>query len=267
MDVEKVKKARPVIVAVVILIILGICIVPKMFNKNKGISASGTVEVREVDVASRISSRVISLAVEEGAAVTKGQVLATLDDSIVAAQKDAVAAMYKNAADIYNRSKNMFESSSISQQQFDLSRANFISASSQLKQAEVMTQEASVIAPWDGVILKKYVEVGELVSPNSPLFTLGDLGTAKVTIYVPLKEMEVIKYGDEAKVSIDAMDKKIFTGSITFISSQAEFTPKNVQTKDERIKEVFQIEVTVPNPEHILKPGIPADVEIITNTK
>jgi len=262
MDMEKVKKARPIIAAMVILTALGIWLLPKMFNKEKGILASGTVEVREVDVASRISSRVTSLSVDEGASVTKGQLLAALDDSIVAAQKDAAAAMFKNSQDIYNRSKNMFEASSISQQQFDLSRANFISAASQLKQAEVMTQEASVTAPWDGVILKKYVEVGELVSPSSPLFTLGDLGTAKVTIYVPLKEMEMIKYGDDVKVKIDALDKKEFTGKITFISSQAEFTPKNVQTKDERIKEVFEIQVTVPNPEHILKPGIPADVEI-----
>lgn len=267
MDMKKIEKARPVIAAVVILSILGFWLVPKLFKGDKGITASGTVEVREVDVASRISSRVASLNVEEGASVAKGQLLAVLDDSIVSAQRDAAAAMYKNSADIYNRSKNMFETSSISQQQFDLSRTNYISASSQLKQAEVMTEEALLKAPWDGVILKKYVEVGELVSPNSPLFTLGDLGIAKVTIYVPLKEMEVINYGDEVKVSIDALDKKVFTGKVTFISSQAEFTPKNVQTKDERIKEVFQVEVTVPNPEHILKPGIPADVEIITNSK
>ncbi len=263
MDIEKVKKARPIIAAVVILVALGIWLIPKMFSKAGGIMASGTVEVREVDIASRISSRVITLNVDEGASVTKGQVLATLDDSIVAAQKDAAAAMYSNAQDIYNRSKNLFGSSSISQQQFDLARANFISAASQLKQAEVMMQEATVTAPWDGVILKKYVEIGELASPNAPLFTLGDIGTAKVTIYVPLKEMELVKYGDSAKVSIDALDKKIFNGKITFISSDAEFTPKNVQTKDERIKEVFRLEVTVPNPDHILKPGIPADVEIM----
>ena len=262
MNTEKLKKLRPVIAGIVIITILGIWLVPKMFIVDKGIIASGTVEVKEVDIASRISSRVVSLNTEEGQTVVKGQLLATLDDSIVSAQRDAAAAVYKNASDFYNRTRNMFKASSISQQQFDQAKANFISASSQLKQAQVMIDEAKAIAPWDGVILKKYVEVGELVTANSPLFTLGDLGTAKVTIYLPLKEMEVIKYGAQVKVKIDALDKKEFIGKITFISSQAEFTPKNVQTKDERIKEVFEIEVTVPNPEHILKPGIPADVHI-----
>lgn len=262
MDHEKLKKIRPVIASVVILTILGFWLAPKMFHGNGAIAASGTVEVREVDVASRISSRVSSISADEGDTVVKGQLLAVLDDSIVAAQRDAAAAVYKNAADIYNRSKNMFEASSISQQQFDQARANFISASSQLKQAEVMFAEASVKAPWGGTILKKHVEEGELVSPNSPLFTLGDLSEAKITIYVPLMEMTRIKHGMKAAVKIDAYKDRVFEGKVTYISGAAEFTPKNVQTQDERVKEVFEVQVTVPNPERILKPGIPADVTV-----
>ncbi len=262
MDIKKIEKARPVIAAVVILTILGFWLLPKVFVDKSHVRASGTVEIKEVDVSSRISSRVTALKKDEGQEVKKGELMAVLDDSIVAAQRDAAQAMYNNAADIYTRMKNLFSSESVSQQQFDAARAGYISAMSQLKQAEVMTDEASVKAPWSGIILKKHVEEGELVSPNSPLFTIGDLSEAKITIYVPLMEMTVLKYGMKAAVKIDAYKNKSFEGKITYISGAAEFTPKNVQTQDERIKEVFEVQVTVPNPDGILKPGIPADVEI-----
>jgi len=210
MDIEKVKKARPVVAVMVVLIILGIWLVPKLFVDKSHVRASGTVEITEVDVSSRISSRVTSLKKDEGQEVKKGELMAVLDDSIVAAQRDAAQAVYSNVQDIYARSKNLFSSQSISQQQFDTARAEYISAMSQLKQADVMLNEANVIAPWSGIILKKHVEEGELVSPNSPLFTIGDLSTAKVTIYVPLVEMTMLKYGMKAVVTIDALKDKKF---------------------------------------------------------
>ncbi|MCE5299783.1 MAG: efflux RND transporter periplasmic adaptor subunit [Spirochaetia bacterium] len=262
MDIEKVKKARPFIAGAVILTILGFWLVPKMIPDRGGITASGTIEVREVDVASRISSRVASISAREGDAVKKGQVMAVLDDSIVAAQRDAAAAVFKNAQDIYNRSSNLFKDSAISQQQYDAAKANYISSMSQLKQAEVMYDESLVKSPWDGIILKRHVEEGELVSPSAPLFTVGDLSEARVTIYMPLKEMTVIKHGQAAQVSVDAFEGKVFEGKVTYISGEAEFTPKNIQTKDERVKQVFKVEVTVKNSEGYLKPGIPADVVI-----
>ncbi|MEI7641312.1 MAG: efflux RND transporter periplasmic adaptor subunit [bacterium] len=231
-------------------------------GNGKMILASGTVEIKEVDIASRISSRVMKILAEQGENVIQGQVLAELDDSVVAAQKEAAAGVFKQAQDLYKRNKNLFESHAISQQGFDNARTNLVSAQSQYTQAQVMYDEAKVKAPWSGLILQKHVEEGELVSPNTPLYTLGDITTAKVTIYLPLKDIGKIKYGQEAKVKIDSFEKKSFTGKITFIAGEAEFTPKNVQTKDERVKEVFAVEITVPNPEMILKPGIPADVEI-----
>jgi HlyD family secretion protein len=262
MDTGKIKKIRPAIAAAMILVILGFWLVPKFFHTSTGILASGTVEITEADVSSRISSRVTSLEKDEGQQVTKGETMAMLDNSIVAAQKDAAAAMFANARDIYTRSKNLFESNSISEQQFESAQAAYISSEAQLREAQVMFNEATVVAPWSGIILRKHVEAGELVSPGTPLFTIGDLSHAKVTIYVPLTQMTMIKYGMKAFVEIDAYKGRKFEGTVTFISGEAEFTPKNVQTQDERIKEVFEVRITVPNPEGILKPGIPADVDI-----
>lgn len=262
MDIEKIKKHRPQIAAAVILAVLGIIFIPKLFVNKSGISASGTIEVTEVDIASRVNARVLKILADEGKKVVKGEVLAELDDSVVAAQKNAAAEVLLNAEKNYERGKNLINTSSISDSTFEQVTSSYVSAKAAYAQAKVMYEDAEVKAPWDGLILEKHVEEGELVSSNSPLFTIGDMGTAKVKIYVPLTDLAKIKYGQEAEVTIDGMENKKFNGKITFISGEAEFTPKNVQTKDERIKEVFEVEVTVPNPEYILKPGIPADVVI-----
>jgi HlyD family secretion protein len=267
MDIEKIKKHRPQIAAVVILLTLGIIFIPKLFVGRNGISASGTIEVTEVDIASRVNARVLKILAEEGKKVAKGEVLAELDDSVVAAQKDAAATVLSNATKNYERGKNLINSDSISASTFEQVTAAYISAKAAYAQAKVFYDDAEVKAPWDGLILKRHVEEGELVSANTPIFTIGDLGTAKVKIYVPLTDLAGIKYGQEAEVTIDGMEKRKFTGKITYISGEAEFTPKNVQTKDERIKEVFEVEVSVPNPEYILKPGIPADVVLNAEIK
>jgi HlyD family secretion protein len=262
MDIEKIKKHRPKIAAAVITVTLLAVFIPKLFVDKSGITASGTIEVREVDLASRVASRVVKIIADEGASVKKGDALARLDDSVVSAQKDAAEMVLKNATKNYERSRNLFESGSISSTAYEQAQSACISAKAVYAQAKMIADDAVITAPWDGVILERHVEEGELVSMNTPILTLGDIKTAKVTIYVPLSDLARIKYGQEAKVTIDGMEKTPFTGTITYISAAAEFTPKNVQTKDERVKQVFKVEVTVENPEMILKPGVPADVKI-----
>jgi HlyD family secretion protein len=260
MNLEKLKEHRPKIAAAVILVTLGIIFIPKLFVNKSGITASGTIEVKEVDIASRVSSRVVKIIADEGASVKKGDALAQLDDSVVAAQKDAAVTVLENATKNYERSRNLMSTGSISSASFEQAQSAYLSAKAAYAQAKVMYDDALVTAPWDGIILEKHVEEGERVSPNSPIFTIGDLSSAKISIYVPLADLAGLKYGQAAAVSIDGMENRKFEGKVTFISSEAEFTPKNVQTKDERVKEVFKVEITVPNPELILKPGVPADV-------
>ncbi|MBN1823469.1 MAG: efflux RND transporter periplasmic adaptor subunit [Endomicrobiales bacterium] len=233
-------------------------------SNGKNISASGTIEIREVDLASRISSRVEELYADEGKSVKKGEVLARLDERIVRAQKETAEAFHAQSKANFERSRRLFDSKSITREQFDAAQAGFIKAESDLKQARIMFDESKILAPWDGIVIKKNVETGELVSPNTPLFTLGDLSRARVIIYVSLVELGKVKLGQRAEVAVDSFRDKVFKGSVTRISGKAEFTPKNVQTKDERIKEVFEVEITVPNPGMELKPGMPADVEILT---
>jgi len=265
MDIEKVKKHRPIIAAAVIAITLAVIFVPRLFRDSSGITASGTIEIREVDLSSRVASRVMKILVPDGASVKKGEALAMLDDSVVSAQKDAAGAVLKNATRNYERNKSLFETGSISSAVYEQAQSAYISAKAAYAQAKMMADDAVITAPWDGVILEWHVEEGELLSVNAPIFTIGDMKTARVTIYAPLADLAGLKYGQEALVTLDGMEKKPFKGTITYISQAAEFTPKNVQTKDERVKQVFKVEVTVPNPDMILKPGVPADVFIRAN--
>ncbi|HRU39443.1 MAG TPA: efflux RND transporter periplasmic adaptor subunit [Candidatus Goldiibacteriota bacterium] len=262
MDIKEIKKHRLKIAAAAITIVLLAVFIPKLFVDKNGITASGTIEIREVDLASRVASRVVKIMASDGASVKRGEALAMLDDSVVSAQKEAAETVMKNATKNYERFRNLLETGSVSSVEYEQAQSAYISAKAAYAQAKMMADDAVITAPWDGVILERHVEEGELVSMNAPIFTLGDMKTARVTIYVPLADLAKIKYGQEAFVTIDGMEKKPFKGSITYISAAAEFTPKNVQTKDERVKQVFRVEVTVPNPDMILKPGVQADVRI-----
>ncbi len=230
-------------------------------DKN-AVSASGTVEIKQVDVASMTSSRVVEILKSEGSFVNKGEIVVKLDDTVVKASRDAAATVLENAKLNYERAKDLYASNAIAKASYEQAQAAYLSANAAYASAEKLYNEAAIKAPWSGTIMKIYAEEGELVSANSPVFTLGDLGTAKVSIYVPLKDMSLVKHNDDAEVTVDAYPQKKFKGKVNFISSQAEFTPKNVQTKDERVKQVFRMEVTVDNKEGFLKPGIPADVVI-----
>jgi HlyD family secretion protein len=103
------------------------------------------------------------------------------------------------------------------------------------------------------------MERGELAAPGMGLFVLTDLRTMKLTIYVPEPDLGKIRLGEQAGISVDSHPRRLFPGTVTYISPIAEFTPRDVQTKDERVKLVYAVRIAVANPEGIFKPGMPAD--------
>jgi HlyD family secretion protein len=124
-------------------------------------------------------------------------------------------------------------------------------------------EDCKVLAPVDGIISKKYVEAGEMVNQNSSLIKLSNLETVNLMIYVNEEELGKVKLGQKADISVDTYKNKIYNGKIIFISPEAEFTPKNIQTQDERTKLVFGVKIEIPNPQFELKPGMPADAKIV----
>ncbi len=255
-------KIRLAVVFSLILIFTLIYIFLKCERNTGKIEAMGTIEIKEVDITSRVNAKVEKIFFDEGQEVKKGDILIKLESRVYEAQFNAATSLYNNAQKNYERSKELFKVNSISRQQYEQAEANFLSAKANLEQAKLLFEDTQPKAPWDGIILKRHGEEGELISPNTPLFTIGNLKEVKIIVYVSLKDLGKIKYGQMAKIKIDSFKNKIYEGKITFISDKAEFTPKNIQTKDERVKQVFAVEVSAKNDNYELKPGMPCDVII-----
>ena len=119
-----------------------------------------------------------------------------------------------------------------------------------------------LVSPVSGLVLSKNVESGEYVVAGTPIVTVGDLSKVWVRVYVNESDLGQVKVGQKVRVSTDTYPGKIYEGQVSFISSSAEFTPRNVQTKKERVKLVYRVKVNIPNTNMELKPGMPADAEI-----
>lgn len=132
-----------------------------------------------------------------------------------------------------------------------------------LAAAEVQLGYTTLRAPQAGVVLRKHVEPGEMIAAGTPVITLADLRHTWLKIYVPEPQLGRVKLGEPAEVRTDSYPGKVYRGTVTFINSEAEFTPKNVQTQEERVKLVFAVKIGVDNPDQELKPGMPADARLL----
>lgn len=139
-------------------------------------------------------------------------------------------------------------------------------ARSALDLLEVQVDKLTLKAPLSGLVLEMPAHVGELAVPGAPLATLADLENLTLTVFVPEDQVGQIQLGQPVSVTVDAYPDRTFSGAVSFIASQAEFTPKNVQTREERVNMVFAVKVALPNPDHALKPGMPADAVILTDS-
>jgi len=197
-------------------------------------------------------------------------------------------ANYKNADADLQRMEELFRGKTISQKQLDDARTRFTisqqiwektrrgsrkeeietararrdQAKAQMASLQKKVNDCIVTAQAVGTVTKRFVEQGELAGVGMALYRISNLSTMDITIYVSELDLPRVKLNQKAAVSIDAFQNKVFEGKVTFISSTAEFTPKNIQTKDERTKLVFSVKVKVPNPDGTLKAGIPADVSL-----
>jgi len=129
---------------------------------------------------------------------------------------------------------------------------------------QVQLDKTAIKAPVDGVLLTRSIEIGEMATPGLTLMVLGQLDILQLTVYVPEDRYGEVSPGQQVEVSVDSFPGEIFSGTVVRIADQAEFTPRNVQTADGRRTTVFAIEISLPNSELKLKPGMPADVVFST---
>lgn len=356
------KRAIPVFVVLVAVlsVLLYLRLRQQRLEAERPSGGSATVEGTEVDVVSRLPARVLSIAVREGAAVKKGQVLVELDceenramlaqaeaalkgaqvaaeaariqerlskvgvrsaktqvwmayaaAKAADAQRKALAAQRGLAYRASRRLKLVHEAGAVSDQVLDQTQTQVVGIDQQLRaiganieaaQARALTagaarkaagirtqlalfgiqgalvkvkaaeaavarvrvavKECTLRAPRAGYVLTRNFEPGEVALPGSRLLTLVDTRVVKATFYLPNAELSHAKPGRAVRVKADAYGDKTFTGSIRRVGIEAEFTPRNVQTREDRDRLVYAVEVEIPNPRGLLRPGMPVEITI-----
>lgn len=149
-----------------------------------------------------------------------------------------------------------------SQQEVAVRAADIDRAKAQIAIIDSQLKDMEVISPLDGIVLVKSGEVGEIVAPGSPVMTVGDIEHPWLRAYVSERDLGRIKIGAPVKVTTDSFPGKVYPGQVSFISSEAEFTPKQIQSKEERVRLVYRIKISIDNPRRELKSNMPADAEI-----
>jgi HlyD family secretion protein len=142
-------------------------------------------------------------------------------------------------------------------------RARVEQARAQLAATEKKIADCAVLAPVAGVVTRKGTEEGEFVNVGTGIVTISQTETVKLKIYIAEDELGKVKLGQKADLVIDTFKDKHYIGQVTYISPTAEFTPKNVQTKDDRVKLVFEVQIEVPNRNGELKSGLTADAKLL----
>jgi len=259
------KKLIPLIIFAVTIVTLTLYFeVFRHIERDRGvISGSGTIEVTEIEISSKISGRVVDLPKPEGSQVRHGELVARLEYEELSAQRLSARANLVNAEKNYNRMRDLFNSGSVAKRDFDNAEAAYKIAKAGYDQVGAVIQNAVLYSPIDGVVLDTNIEIGETAFPGTPILTLADITKTWMYIYVDETKLGLIKIGQKVKVYIDTYPDRSFDGIVASISNKAEFTPKTIQTKNERVKLVFAVKVTIDNPDMILKPGMPADADII----
>lgn len=252
----------------------------------------GTVEATETVISAQLAGRLVELNVDEGDTAEAGQLLARIDDKIYRAQLEQAQAASRAASSqraVLNaglkgvntnleRTKKLLATGSATEMQFDNLETQKQSLQAQkgvvarqvgqaeaaIKLAETQLGYTTITAPLTGTVVRRHVELGETVFPGSALMTIADLTTMEVKIYVPGPMLGKIRLGRQVMLFTDSFPDKPFSAVVATIAEQAEFTPKNVQTREERVRLVYAVKVRVDNPDGVLKIGMPVDARFVT---
>jgi len=271
---------------------------------NIGVEVAGRITSLRVDEGSRVSPGDTLMIVDDTEyQIQLRQALANLASfesayrlAAEGSRKEDVVqaeAAYRTAETDFSRMKALLAGHSVTQKNYDDAYTRYVAAEQTYRklksglrpeeirgsrvrrdqaaaQADLLrkrVRDCTILAPSSGIITLRGVEPGELVTPGMTVLRLTYLDRVKLMIYVNETDLGNVRLGQKTLISIDSFAKgKSVEGKVTYISPLAEFTPKNVQTKEERTKLVFGVRIEVENPDGALKPGLPADAVILTGT-
>lgn len=274
-------KPHPRLLALVFVLVLPAC-------QRKSNAVSGTIEVDEVHVAPRMGGRVEKIFAREGDRLQPGQVIVQLDAAELPAQRDLARAQVDAASrDVESQQAQLEFMRADAKRQQELLRSRTVSpneaeraasvanaqekaveatqmrvtqAKANLVQIETQLTEMNVVAPTDSVLEILSVKVGDVLPANREVATLILPSYLWVRVYVPEPWLGRIKLGDEVRVRVDSFRTDEFRGAVEQINRQAEFTPRNVQTVEDRIRQVFGVKIRLENHDDKLRAGMSADV-------
>jgi len=280
-----------IVVAAVIIALIVALTVSQRAGHRPANELSGTIEAYEVQVASKVTARVLAVRCEEGQAVTAGDTLMVLDAAdftsaslaaqaqLAAAQANLSAAASRAGLADSSRARlaRLYQSGNLTRQELDRTETDARAADEALAAAGTAVEAAraqadiaanrvrdcAITAPVSGTVSTVAFRQGETVLAGSTPVTIIDLDETWLTVYLPERLLGRIRLSDTARIRIDAYPKKDFIGTVSFISDKAEFTPKDIQTSEERVNQVYRVKITLPNADRILKPGMPADAWLI----
>lgn len=185
-------------------------------------------------------------------------------DEVSAQDRDLADTALKRAEATFQAAQQRYSEALEGSRKEDITiaRANLGEAKANLGLSRVDLDYTTLRAPFSGVITVRQAELGEVVVPGTPVVTLADLDHIWLRAYIAETDLGRIRWGQNASITTDTYPGKQYHGRISFISSSAEFTPKSVQTYKERVTLVYRIKIDIDNPNHELKPGMPADAHI-----
>jgi len=196
---------------------------------------------------------------------TSGSSTSTSTSYAGLSQKQIVRAQLQDALNQYQAALLRLEQASENDTAVKLAEANVKISEAQLDLNLQQMSELDIISPIDGIILGKFAEQGEYLLPGSSVYEIGDLTEVTCDIYIPEDQYGRMFIGQEVTLTVDSYPDEEFTGVVTKIADEAEFTPKNIQTKEDRVTTVFRITITIDNQDLKLKAGMPADVSVDIN--
>lgn len=233
------------------------------------LEVSGRIEGYEYHASSKVTGKLLEMYVEEGDNVEAGTQIGKIESKQLQSAYEAAKADFDLAELEYNRYKVLSSRNATAKINFDRAEKNYRVASQALKKTEEDLQDTIVISPVAGVVAIKIVRPGEVISTGTPLVTVINMNDLFFKIFLATDVAGKVNLGNEVLVFPDALPDEAFEAIVNKIASKAEFTPKNVETKSQRAKLVFEIKMKIKeNPSHKLKPGMPADgaIKIDKNT-
>lgn len=281
------------IIFVVLLIVLIVFLSVSKKQDTDKISLSGVVESVQHDLSFRIPGLITQIYCDEGDLIDSGMTIAALDSNELVASADQVQKAYQATRanigqlnvqlSMVNRNlkkvTELLKTGAANQSQFDdlsdqkrqlqaqleYAEKNLESQQAIVELANIRKGYSTLVSPITGKVISRQYEPGEVAVTGSPVVSIADLENLTIKVYLPEIYLGKVKLGAGVSIEIDSHPGQTFPGKITFISDKAEFTPKNVQTKQERVKQVFAVKVACDSQGGALKPGLPCDVTIPLN--